>query len=166
MKKHTITAEEYEEVKELSKRNKNKRVDKRLQAIMLRYEGKKDCEIAEKLGYSRKWVSNLCAEFKTVGAEEYARHKYGGNHQSLSNEEERLIIDDFKAKAEKGQLVTAQEIKKVFDEKRGKDTGRGYIYMVLARHNWRMVMPRSKHPKKASDEEIESSKKLTKPSGS
>ena len=52
------TAEEYEAVKALAKETKLKRVERRLQVILLRYEGKKDIEIAEKLNYSRKRVSN------------------------------------------------------------------------------------------------------------
>jgi len=118
-----------------------------------------DAKIGEKLGYSRKRVSQLCAEFKRVGELEYARHKYGGNHQSLSDEAEEAILAEFRSKAECGQVVRASVIKKKFDEVRGKDTGRGYIYMLLARHKWRTVMPRGKHPKKASDEEIETAKK-------
>lgn len=160
MQKHKISTEEYEATKVLAKKNKHKRVDKRLQVILLRYEGLKDIQIGERLGYSRKVVSQLCAEFKRVGLEEYARHKYGGNHQALSTEEEKKILSEFEEKAAAGQIVTVQEIKARFDEVRGKDTGRGYIYMLLARHKWRFVMPRSKHPNKASDEEIESSKKL------
>jgi transposase len=161
VKKHIITEAEYAEVKEASKQNTKKRVDKRLQVILLRYEGKKDVEIAQKLDYSRKRVSLLCAEFKRVGLEEYARDKYGGNNQCLTNAEEQEILDGFAQKAAKGEIVTAQKIKAAFDEKRGKDTGRGYIYMVLERHDWRMVMPRGRHPKKASEAEIEASKKLT-----
>jgi len=147
MKKYIITEEEYAAVKEAEKATVLKRPSKRLQVIMLRYEGKKDWEIAEKLGYHRKRVSQLCAEFKTVGLEKYAQHKYGGNNQVLSNSEEEEIISAFEEQAEKGQLVSVQEIKRAFDEKRGKDTGRGYIYYVLKRHNFRKVMPRSKHPK-------------------
>ena len=161
MKKYHITEEDYTVAKELSKKNKNKRVEKRLQVIMFRYEGLKDVEIASKTGYHRKRVSQLCAEFCTVGAEEYAQHKYGGNHKSLTDEEEKEILSKFKEKAELGQLVTVKEIKAAFDEKREKDTGRAYIYNVLERHGWRKIMPRSKHPNKASNEEIESSKKLT-----
>lgn len=160
MQKHKISIEEYEATKAAIKRNKHKRVDKRLQVIILRYEGMKDVQIGEKLGYTRKRISQLCAEFKRVGLEEYARHKYGGNNQALTTEEEEKILTEFSDKAAEGQIVTAQEIKTRFDEVRGKETGRGYIYMVLARHNWRFVMPRSKHPNKASEEEIESSKKL------
>jgi len=160
MQKHKISTEEYEAAKVLAKRNMHKRVDKKLQVIILRYEGMKDVEIGEKLGYARKWVSQLCAEFKRVGLEEYARHKYGGNNQALSTEEERAILSEYEQKAVEGQIVTAWEIKKRFDEVRGKDTGRGYIYQLLERHKWRFVTPRSRHPNKASDEEIESSKKL------
>ncbi|WP_414153386.1 winged helix-turn-helix domain-containing protein [Peptoniphilus sp.] len=35
------------------------------------------------------------------------------------------------------------------------------MYRVLKRHGFRKIMPRSKHPKKASKEVIETSKKLT-----
>lgn len=161
MKKHIISEEEYQEVKKIARENKNKRVDKRLQVIVQRYEGKKDVEIGEKLGYTRKRISQLCAEFKKVGAVEYARHKYGGNHKSMSTAEETAILEEFKKKAEAGRVITVQEIKPAFDKKRGKEKGRGYIYMLLARHKWRTVMPRGKHPKKASEAEIEASKKLT-----
>lgn len=159
--KHIITEQEYNEAKQLAKKNKNKRVDKRLQVIILRYEGLKYDEIASKLGYTSAWVSQLCAQFKKQGINKYAKHKYGGNHQAVDISKEKEILDKFREKAETGCLVTAVDIKKAFDEYRGKDTGRGYIYMLLKRHNWRTVMPRGKHPKKASDEEIESSKKLT-----
>ena len=161
MKKHIITEEEYTAAKEAVRINKHKRVDKRLQVILMRYEGYKDIEISEKLGYSRKRISQLCAEFKAVGLETYAKLKYGGNNRALSIEEEREILKAFEEKATQGELVTVQSIKGAFDEKRGKDTGRGYIYMLLERHGWRKVMPRSKHPNKANDEAIEASKKLT-----
>ena len=41
MKKHVITKAEYEAVQAMSKTNRDKRIDKRLQVIILRYEGKK-----------------------------------------------------------------------------------------------------------------------------
>lgn len=161
MKKHIITEEEYRSVKEAARKNKLKRIDKRLQVIILRYEGYKDIEIGEKLGYSRKRISQLSAQFKSVGLEAYASDHYGGNHRSLSIGEEHEILKGFEERAAKGELVTVQNIKAAFDQKRGKDTGRGYIYMLLKRHGWRKIMPRSKHPNKASEEAIDASKKLT-----
>lgn len=155
-----ITEEEYEAVKAAIKKNKHKRIDKKLQVIVLRYEGKKCIEIGEKLGYSKYRVSHLCREFKELGLSEYIRQKYPGNHRSLSIEEEDKILAEFEKKASEGKIITVQEIKAAFDEKIGKDTGRGYIYMVLKRKGWRKVMPRSKHPQKAKEEAIEASKKL------
>ena len=64
----------------------------------------------------------------------------------MSFEEEAAILAPFKARAEKGELVEISEIKD-----------------VLHRHGWRKVMPRSRHPKKASKEVIETSKKLKLP---
>jgi transposase len=161
MRKHCISEYEYESAKELAKNNKNKNVDKRLQVIIMRHEGLKDVEIAARTGYHCKRVSQLCAEFAAVGIEEYARNKYGGNHRSLSEQEETKILDRFKESAAEGQIVTGLQIKAAFDERLGRETGRGYIYMLLERHGWRKVMPRGKHPKKANDEVIEASKKLT-----
>jgi transposase len=161
MKKYQISECEYEAAKALARKNKNKNIEKRLQVIILRYEGLKDLKIAEKTGYHHKRVSQLCAEFAALGIEEYARNKYGGNHRSLSEQEETEVLAKFKESAANGQIVTGLEIKAAFDERIGRDTGRGYIYMLLERHGWRKVMPRGKHPKKADDEVIDSSKKLT-----
>ena len=77
----------------------------------------------------------------------------------MDTKKEAEILEYFMKAAVAGQVVRASDIKKAFDALRGKDTGRGYIYMLLERHNWRMVMPRGAHPQKASDEAIEASKK-------
>lgn len=72
-----------------------------------------------------------------------------------------VILNIFVEKTACGQIVTVQEIKAAFDARRGKDTGRDYIYSLLKGHGWRPIMPRSKYPKKAASEAIESSKRLT-----
>lgn len=156
---------EYMLVKQIMKENKHKRVEKRLQVIKLHLEGKKQQEIADHLEYTREWVCRLLKEYREKGLVEYARHKYGGNHRAMSVEEEAEILSQFEEESKKGKLVVANTIKKAFDEKRGKKTGRGYIYMLLKRHEARKVMPRSSHPKKASDEVIDASKKLTSDTG-
>ena len=81
----------------------------------------------------------------------------------MTEEEENKILAPLEKAAEAGQVVTVKEIKAAFDKVRGKDTGRGYIYMLLKRHGWRKVMPRSKHPKAANEEACDASKKLSNP---
>ena len=75
-------------------------------------------------------------------------------------EEDKAILDKFKEKAKKGQIVTVKEIRKAYEEAVGHETKPSFIYKVLNRHGWGKVMPRSKHPKNASNEAIEASKKI------
>jgi transposase len=147
VKKHTITESEYEDIKSLERSNQNKRVSKRLQVLMLRYEGKKDREIAEKLDYDRKRVSQLCAEYKRVGLEEYARHKYGGNHRNMKEDEERAFLGKFEESAKDGQLTTIAEIAAAYDETTGKKhESYSTVYYLLHKHGWRIITPQTVHP--------------------
>ena len=57
-------------------------------------------------------------------------------------------------------MLDIHEIKEAYIAKVGHRIGRGQIYRVLHRHGWRKIMPRRKHTKKASEEVIETSKKL------
>ena len=161
MRGRTISAGEYEQIVAAEKATQDKRTSRKLRVLMLRYEGYDNQSIAERVGISKTRVVHLVGEYFRNGLEEYTRKKFGGNHRNMSVEEEEEILQQFRERAEAGQVVIAQEIKQAFDEKLGRDTGRGYIYMLLARHNWRKVMPRSRHPKKADDETIEATKKLT-----
>lgn len=132
--------------------------------LLVRFSGVSIAETARRMNCSARTVARLAAEYRKLGLEEFMRNKYvGGNHRSLSEEEEKGILAQFEKIAEEGHVVTAQDIKKAFDERIGKDTGRGYIYMLLKRHGWRKVMPRAKHPRKADEEAIEASKKITTP---
>ena len=160
MKRFQITKEEYEQIKEAEKKTKDKNISKRLRVLMLRYEGCTAEEAAKATGMTRVNVSVICRRYREQGLEEFARNKYTSHRRALTEEEEREILARFERKAEAGQEVTVRDIKAAFDEVRGKDTGRGYIYMLLKRHGWRKVMPRSKHPKAASEEACEASKKL------
>ena len=82
------------------------------------------------------------------------------NSKSEILRQEAAILAPFKERAEKGELVEISEIAKAYQREVEHPVSKGQIYCVLHRHGWRKVMPRSKHPKKASDEEIAASKKL------
>ena len=163
MSKLTISSDEYVKIVSAEKVTQDKRTSRKLKVLMLRYEGYNNQTIAERLDISSTRVTHRIGEYFKNGLEEYTRKKYGGNHCNMSVEDKNEILEGFKAKAAAGQIVTAAEIKKAFDKKLGRDTGRGYIYMLLDCHEWRKVMPRPRHPKKADDETIEASKKSTKP---
>ena len=162
MSQFQVSTEEYEAIKQAEKETKDKNISRRLRVLMLRYEGWKVREIAEMLGMRINSISQLCRRYKEQGLEEFKRNKYTSHRQALTNEQEQAILSKFEEAAEAGHEITAQEIKAEFDKVRGKDTGRGYIYMLLKRHGWRKVMPRPRHPKAASEEACEASKKLSK----
>ena len=162
MSRFQLNAEEYEAIKQAEKETRDKNISRRLRILMMRYEGHKVREIAELTGMRINSISQLCRRYREQGLEEFKRNKCTSHWHALPVEKEREILSRFEKRAEAGQEVTAKEIKAAFDEARGKESGNGYIYMVLKRHGWRKVMPRSRHPRAASEEACEASKKLNK----
>ena len=76
----------------------------------------------------------------------------------MTFEEEEEFLKQFEERAKKGELLSTNEIKQEYIKLVGHSIHE-QIYRVLRRHGYRKIMPRSRHPKKASDEEIEQSKK-------
>ena len=118
-------------------------------------------EIAQAAGYSYSNITKLVRTYREGGLVAIVETHYGGNHRNMSYEEETMLLKPFEKKAEAGQMVEISEIKAAYQEAAGHPVGTSQIYYVLHRHKWRKVMPRSRHPKKASEEVIETSKKLT-----
>ena len=130
--------------------------------MLLHASGRKREEISEKTGFKKQYITELVGEYREKGLKHFAQKQYKGNNRNLSYAEEKALLEPFRAKAEAGQIVEVSEILAAYENKIGRPAGsNSQIYYVLARHGWRKVMPRSKHPKKASDEDIEASKKLT-----
>ena len=159
--KYIFTEEQIEELAKASKTNKRKDVDRRLRALLMRAKGNKLAEIAQATGYSFSNITKLVRTYREGGLAAIVENHYGGNHRNMSYEEEAALLKPFEKKAEAGQMVEISEIKAAYEEAVGHSIGTSQIYYVLHRHKWRKVMPRSRHPKKASEGVIETSKKLT-----
>ena len=69
-------------------------------------------------------------------------------------------VAPFKTRAEKGEMIEISKSKAAYQAKVDYPIGNSRIYFVLHRQNQRKVMPRSRHPKKAGEKVIETSKKL------
>lgn len=161
MRRYEISLEEKIELEAARKANKDKRIEKRLLVLVMRAEGKANAEIAEKTGYSLSRVGEWVSRYRKQGIEGILENRYKGNHRNMSYAEEAEFLRGYREQAESGQLVEISAMKAAYEEKVGHTIGSAQIYCVLHRHNWRKVMPRSKHPKKATVEAIEASKKLT-----
>jgi transposase len=163
-KTYQLTEENKKEIEEQMKKTKKVSVYKKLEVLLLRAQGKKGTEIAEKTGYSPSHISVLISEYANNGIGYFQEeHRKGGNHRNMSKEEEQEFLEGFRKQAEAGQILNVGEIKKKYYETIGKPANsNSVIYNLLRRNGWRKIMPRSQHPKKASAEVIEASKKLTK----
>lgn len=136
-------------------------MDKRLRAVVLRGAGNNNKDIAKILETSTDMVSRWISAYAKGGTDALLAKARPGRPTSISFDEEAKLLAEFEAKAEAGQIVEVSDIKVAYQEKVGHTISSGQIYYVLQRHDWRKIKPRSQHPKKASPEVIETSKKLT-----
>ena len=149
--RYAFTEEQIQELPNATKANKRKDVDRRLRALLMRAKGNKLAETAQATGYSNSNITKLVRTYREGGLAAIVENHYGGNHRNMSYEEEAALLKPFEKKAEAGQMVEISEIKAAYEEAVGHSIGTSQIYYVLHRHKWRKVMPRSQHPKKASE---------------
>lgn len=159
-KRYNFSEEQIQEIVTARKENKDKRAEARLKALELRAKGANGNEVSEATGFHSAYVSQLVNKYRNHGIEAISGNHYGGNHRNMSIEEEAAILAPFRERAEKGEIIEIKEIEAAYQAAVDHPISASQIYFVLHRHGWRKVMPRSRHPKKASDETIEASKKL------
>ena len=152
--RYKFSNEEIKAIEQARKVNKDKRSEARLKALELRAKGASAEDAAAAVGFHAAYISQLVAKYRDHGLEAISGNHYGGNRRNMSVEEEAAILAPFKERAEKGELVEVREIAKAYQSAVDHPVSNGQIYIVLHRHGWRKIMPRSKHPQKASEEEI------------
>ena len=162
-KSYEISQSQLLEIEATRKKNRSKNVERRIYVLVLRAEGKTLEEIAEKTGYHASTVSKLISRYIRNGISAIAENHYKGNRRNMSFEEEAAILAPFIERAERGEMVDIKEIAAAYQKAVPHKVSDTQIYYVLHRHGWRKIMPRSRHPKKASEEAIEASKKLKQP---
>jgi len=141
------------------KKCKDAKALKRLQAVNMYMRGKTNEEICEFTGFHPQTVTNLVTKVLTDGVSAILSDRRTSNNRRMSFEQETEFLNQFVEMAENGQLVTVQPIFEAFEKATGKPTKTSTIYKLLKRHGWRKLQPRPKHPKSASEEEKNSSKK-------
>ena len=160
-KTYRISRREIAEISEARKSNRDKQVEKRLRAVELRGEGKRNTEIAQRLETSSDMVSRWVSMYAKGGLAALLPKKREAHRRNMSYEAEKNFLEAYVERAEAGQMVEVSEMKAAYEARVGHRISSGQIYRVLKRHDWRKVKPRSRHPKKATPEAIEASKKLT-----
>lgn len=158
--RYKFSETEIQEIERVRAKNKDKRVEARLKALELRAKGASLQEVSNATGLKTSTVTLLVRKYRANGISALSGNHYYGNRRNMSIEEEAAILAPFKERAEKGELVSVKEIAAAYQAAVDHHVSDTQIYYVLHRHGWRKVMPRSRHPQKASDEEIAASKKL------
>jgi len=161
-KTYSINERHISEIGEARKSNRDKQVEKRLHAVQMRGEGKRNKEIAKQLETSTDMISRWVSMYATGGLTALLPKKREAHRRNMSYAEEKSFLEVYMEQAEAGQIVEVSEIKAAYETRVGHHISSGQIYRVLKRHGWRKIKPRSRHPRKASPEAIEASKKLTK----
>ena len=147
-------------IKKACKKCKNIKEQNRLLCLKLRIvKGFSSKYISEIVGYRASFVDEIISIYNKCGLTGIEAKKQGGNHKNLSFEQEKELLDSFSKQAENGKMLEVSDIITAYEKLIGRKVAKSIVYKMLGRHKWRKVMPRSEHPNKASDEEIEAYKK-------
>ena len=133
----------------------------RIQCILIRATlGSSAAEIAQLLGWSVATVHMLHSRYTREGEGLFEIKARGGRrNQHLTSEEEAEFLAPFLGKATKGGVLVVSEIQTAFEALVGKTVAPSTIYRLLARNNWRKIVPRPQHPK--ADEAAQAAFKKT-----
>jgi transposase len=101
-------------------------------------------------------IYKIVENYNRHGAEALIYKPKGGRRRAfLSLEEETAVFISLETLASKGQIKTANDIRKVVEQKIGKPVSDDYLWDLLHRNGWKKKMPRPHHPKRSIAQQAE-----------
>lgn len=157
-----ISDEAKKSLEGLLKKTKIKTDFQRVQSIWLRAAlGMSSDQVALAVGYSPATVKKLWSQYFSEGEKALIGKGRGGRRRAnLSIEQEQELLSHFFEKAKSGAVLVANEVKGVYEQAVGRKVPKSTVYRMLARHGWRKIAPRPRHPK-ANPEKQEAFKKTS-----
>lgn len=120
---------------------------RRLLCVKLALEGQSAGQIAAALGWHPNSVQRVWSRYRAEGEVALLGRPCGGRrHAHLTPEEEDALLAPFLAEAEAGGVLVAGPIRAAYQARVGKPVPKSTVYRLLARHGWRKVAPRRRHP--------------------
>lgn len=160
VKKFEFSDEEREEILKEYQLDHPVRAYKRLLALKLKAtDGMRSDEVARIVEISPSSVNKIVNRYKTEGMPAIVGKRHRGEHRYMTDEQEEAFLAPFMEMAEAGKIVEITDIYNAYQEAIGHRATRNAIYYILKKHGWRKIMPRGRHPKKASEEAIAAYKK-------
>jgi transposase len=162
MPKKRILEGNVNEIEESMKNCDDPNEYRRIQCV---YLGLKYPEIsAKKIGeitlYSEDRIWIIHKKYREGGLEALRDSRGGRYREYMSVEEEIEFLKPFEQKSQTGTLIVVGEIKKAYEQKIGKEVAESTIYRLLARHDFRKIVPYKRH-KKGNNEEQKAFKKTS-----
>jgi transposase len=120
----------------------------RVQCVWLRAGlGLNANQVAQALGWRPTSVRRLQAQYGRLGEALWERPGRGGRrHQNLTPKEEGRLLQGFLQRAEQGRLLEVSRVKQAYEQAVGHVVPKSTVYRMLARHGWRKLAPRPRHP--------------------
>ena len=160
VKRFKFSSEEREEILKEYQLDHPVRGYKRLLALKLKaIDGMRSDEVAKIVGIEHSTVNKIVNRYQVEGMQAIVGKRHIGEHRYMTNEQEEAFLAPFVALAEEGKIIEITDIFNAYQEAIGHPATRNAIYYILGKHGWRKIMPRGRHPKKASAEAVEAYKK-------
>jgi transposase len=144
-----LSEEQKERLEFLLSKTKTKGDFQRVQCMWLRAAlNLSSADAARAMGWSRSTVKIIQSRYLREGEKVLLGKGRGGKRYSnLTGQEEEDLLSSFLEQARGGGVLVVGEIKAAYEKKAGKQVPKSTVYRMLARHGWRKIMPRPKHPK-------------------
>ena len=111
-------------------------------------------EIARHTGVSVTTVRRVISTYNRFGLAAIETPGTGGRrHEYMTLEQERAFLQPFFARAETGEIATAEHIQQAFEAEVKHPVHISTIYRLLDRHGWRKLVPRPRHPQANPEEQ-------------
>ena len=121
-------------------------------------------DIALHCGVAKDTVHKLISRYNRFGIAAIETPGKGGRKRAyLTLDQEKQFLEPFFERAKAGEIATCAEIHAAYEARVEAHVDESTIYRVLARHGWRKVIPRPKHPN-ADRQKQEEFKKTSPPS--
>lgn len=105
--------------------------------------------VGELIGRSRASVARFQSEFRSwFCSRPVKERKWGGRRRAyLTFEEEKEFLSVFFDVVSRGGILVVSEVRTTLEKKLGHKVAETTVYRMLARHGWRKIVPRRRHPK-------------------
>lgn len=143
-----ITEEQRNGLQKCLKRARTKDDFRRVQCVWLRSALSLDAEmIAVAIGWSPSRVRAVQGQFFREGEKAlFGIGRGGRRNENLRPEQENALLANFLERAQAGGVLEVSQIKTAYENTVGHPVPKSTVYRMLARHGWRKIAPRPRHP--------------------